>query len=131
MQSPLFSSALQNSLTAGSVSLQLHHGDLLFIQVCSGATPMHCSSVYGKMQSPLFTTTLKIRLSAGSVSLQLQLSRFAFHTGIKCLSTKALQLYSGQNAVLTVQCCSATHAHSRQCVIAVTPWRLALHTDVQ
>ncbi len=31
------------------------YGGLLFIQVCSDATPMPCSSVQGKMQSPLFS----------------------------------------------------------------------------
>ena len=32
-----------------------------------------------------------------------------------------MQLCSGQNALPTVQCCSAKKAHSRQCFIAVTP----------
>ncbi len=84
MQSPLFSVALQNRLTAGSVSLPLHLWKfLLFIQVCSDATQMHCSSVQGKMQSPLFSAALQNRLTAGSVSLQLHLWRFALHTGVQ------------------------------------------------
>ncbi len=44
------------------------YANLLFVQVCSDATPMHCSSVQGKMQSPLF--------NAGSESLQLHLWNF-------------------------------------------------------
>ena len=36
-------------------------------------------------------------------------------------SPNTLQLCSGQNAVPTVQSCSAKEGHSRQCVTAVTP----------
>ena len=52
------------------------YANLLFIQVCSDATPMHCSSVQGRMQSPLFNAALQSRLTAGSVSLQLHLLNF-------------------------------------------------------
>ena len=93
-------------------------GDLLFIQVCSDPAQMHCSK--GKMQSLLFSAALQNRLTAGSVSLQSHLWMFAVHPGVHWPSTNAMQLCSGQNAVPTVQCCSAKQAHSRQCFIAVT-----------
>ena len=51
MQLLLFSAALQNRLTAGSVSVYTY-GHLLFIQVCSDPAHMQCSSVQGKMQNP-------------------------------------------------------------------------------
>ena len=35
-----------------------------------------------------------------------------------------MQQGSGQNAIHTVQCCSAKQAHSRQCVTAVTPMEI-------
>ena len=97
------------------------YGDLLFIQVSSGKSQMLCSKVQGKMESPLFSAALQKRLTAGSVSLQLHLLRFALHTGVQRHITYALQHCSGQNAIPTVQCCSAKEAHSRQCVTAVTP----------
>jgi len=59
------------------------YGGLLFIQVCSGPAPMHCSSVQGKMHFPLFSAALQNRHTAGSVSLQSHLWRFAFHTGVQ------------------------------------------------
>ena len=124
MQSPLFSAALQNRLTAGSVSLQLHLWNLLFIQVSSGTSKMFCNTVQGKTQSSLFSAALQNWLTAGSVSLQLHLWRFALHTGVQWHSTYALQQGSGQNAIPTVQCCSAKQAHSRQCVTAVTPMEI-------
>ncbi|DBB03001.1 TPA: hypothetical protein ACH3X1_013589, partial [Trebouxia sp. C0004] len=40
-------------------------GELLFIQVCSDPTPVHCSTVQGKMQSPLIITALQDRLASG------------------------------------------------------------------
>ena len=96
-------------------------GDLLFIQVCSGPAPVHCSSLQGKMQSSLCNAGLQTRLTPGSLSLRLHLWRFALHTGLQWPSTNALQLSSRQNAVLTVQCWFTNQAHSRQCVTAVTP----------
>ena len=43
--------------------------DLLFIQVCSGSAPMHCSTGFGKMQSPLFSVALQNRVTACTMSL--------------------------------------------------------------
>ena len=60
---PQFSVALQNRLTAGFCRCSSTYGDLLFIQMCSGATPMHCS-VQGKIVSPLFSVALQNRLTA-------------------------------------------------------------------
>ena len=91
----------------------------LFIHACSGPPQMHCSSVQGKMHHPQFSA-LQNRLTAASVSLQLHLWRFSFHTCLQWPTTNALQLCSGQDAIPTVQCCSAKQAHSRQCVTAVT-----------
>ena len=85
---------------------------------------MLCSTVQGKMQSPLFSAALQKRLTAGSVSLHLHLWRFALHTGVQWQITNPLQQGSGQNAIPTVQCCSAKEAHSRQCVTALTPMEI-------
>ena len=95
------------------------YGDLLFIQVCRDPAPMHCSKVQGKMQSSLFSAALQNRITAGSVSLRFHLCRFALQTSAQRPSNKAMQHCSGQNAVSTVQCCSAKQAHSRQCVTAL------------
>ncbi len=80
MQSPLFSVALQNRLTAALCHCSYTYGDMLFTHVCSDPAPMHCSSLQGNMQSPLFSAALQNRLTAGSVSLQLHLWRYALHT---------------------------------------------------
>ncbi|DBA96982.1 TPA: hypothetical protein ACH3X3_012923 [Trebouxia sp. C0006] len=62
--SPLFSVALQNRLTAALCHFNNTYGDLLFIQVCSDATPMHCSTGQGKIASPLIRVALQNRLTA-------------------------------------------------------------------
>ncbi len=100
------------------------YGDLLFIQVCSDATPMHCSSGQGRIASLLSSAALQNRLTAGIVSIQLHLCRFARHTGVQGCNTNALQLWSRQNSFPAVQCCSAKQAHSRHCVTAITPMQI-------
>ncbi len=97
------------------------YAGLLFTQVCREPAQMHCSSVQGKMHSPLFSAALQSRLTAGSVSLQSHLWSFALHTGVQGASRNGLQFCSGQNALPTVQCCSAKQAHSSQCVTAIIP----------
>jgi len=97
---------------------------LLLIQLCSDPTPMLCSTAQGKMQPPLSCDALQNRLTACPVSLQLHLCRFAFHTGVHCLSTNALQQCSGQNTFPTVLWCSAKQAHSMPCVTAITPMQV-------
>ncbi len=64
MQSPLFSAALQNSVTPCMSHCSHTYGDLLFMQVCSEPPPMHCSKVQGKMHSPLFSAAVQISLTA-------------------------------------------------------------------
>ena len=63
-ESPLSSSALQNRLSAGLCHCSCTYGDLLFIQVCSDATPKHCSTGQGKIAFSLFFAALQNRLTA-------------------------------------------------------------------
>ncbi len=65
MYSPLFSSALQNRLTAGLCHSNHTYGDLLFIHVFSEPTEMHCSTGLGRMHSPLSGAALQDRLTPG------------------------------------------------------------------
>ena len=65
MQSPLLSAAVQGRLAAGLYHSNYTYEDLLFIQVCSDPTPVHCNTVQGKMQSPLLSAALQDRLAAG------------------------------------------------------------------
>ncbi len=118
--SPLFSAALQTSLTACLCHCNYTYGVLLFIQVCSDATPKHCSTGQGITASPLFSAALQTRFTAGTVSLQIHLWRFALHTGVQGCNTSALQHWSRQNSFPTVQCCSANQVHSSNCVTANT-----------
>ena len=65
MHSPLFSSALQNRLTAGLCHCNSTCGDFIFIQVCSEPTEMQSSTSLVKLHSPLFRSALQNRLTAG------------------------------------------------------------------
>ncbi len=65
MHSPLLRAALENRLTAGLCHCNYTYADLLFIQVGSEPTEMHCSTGLGKMHFPLFSAALENRLTAG------------------------------------------------------------------
>ena len=65
MQCPLLSAALQDMLAAGLYHCNYAYEDLLFIQVCSDPTPVHCNTVQGRMLSPLLCAALQDRLAAG------------------------------------------------------------------
>jgi len=53
----LFSVALQGRLAAGLYHCNYPYEDLLFMQVCSDPTPVHCKTVQGKKQSVLLCKT--------------------------------------------------------------------------
>ena len=60
------------------------------------------------------------------VSLRLHLSRFYAHTGVQRPYTYAVQHWFCKNALPTVQCCSAKHAHSNFVSQQLHLWRLLL-----
>jgi len=64
LSSQLFSAAVRIRLTAALWHCKYTYGNLLFIQLCSDATPMHCSIGQCKISSPLFSAAVRIRLTA-------------------------------------------------------------------
>ncbi len=52
-------------LTAGLCQCHYTNEDLLFIQLSSDPTPIHCSTALGRMQSPLLSSALQNRLTVG------------------------------------------------------------------
>jgi len=69
--------ALQNRLTAGTVTMQSHLLRRLFIQVCCAATPMHCSTDQGQNSFPTVQGCSAIQAHSMLVPLQLHLWSFA------------------------------------------------------
>ena len=65
MQSPLISAAQQDWLASGLYHCNDTYEDLLFTQVCTDPTPLHCNTVQGKMQSPLINAALHDWLASG------------------------------------------------------------------
>ncbi len=120
MQSPLFSAALQNSVTPCMSHCSHTYGDLLFMQVCSEPPPMHCSKVQGKMHSPLFSAAVQISLTACLFHCNHTYGDLLFiHV---CSAATPMHCSTGQSKMHShCQCCSAKQAHSRHCVNAVTP----------
>ena len=52
-------------LAAGLYHCNYTCEDLLFVEVCSDPTPVHCNTVQGNMLSPLLSAALQDRLAAG------------------------------------------------------------------
>ncbi len=73
----------KNRLTAGYCQCSYTYGGLLFIQVCSEATQVHCNTGQGKMLFPLLSAALQKQAHSRFLSVQLHLWRFAFHTGVQ------------------------------------------------
>ncbi|DBB02981.1 TPA: hypothetical protein ACH3X1_013570 [Trebouxia sp. C0004] len=123
MQSPLFSVALQNRLSAGSLSLQLHLWRFAHYTGVQG--PSTNALQQGSGQNASSTLQCCSAKQAHSrqcfiavTPMEVHPCKFALHIGVQGPSTNALQQGSGQNASSTVQCCSVNHAHNRQCVTA-------------
>ena len=65
MQSPLISAAQQDWLASGLCHCKYTYENLLFIQVCTDPTPVHCNTVQGKMLSPLISAAQQDWLASG------------------------------------------------------------------
>ena len=123
MQSPLLIAALQDRLAAGLYHSNYTYEDLLFIQVCSDPTPVHCNTVLCKMQSPLLGAAVQDRLAAG-----------LYH------SSKNMKICSSYRCAVTQQQCTATLFRAKcslhclvllcktglqqACITAITPMKI-------
>ena len=124
----LFSAALQNRLTAGTVSLQLHLWRFaLHTGVCSDATPMLCST--GQIASLLFSAAVQIRLTACLCHCKYTYGDLDFIP--VCSDATPMHCSTGQNSFPAVQWCSAKQAHSMLVPLHLQLWRFGLHTSVQ
>ena len=128
---PLLSAAVQNRLTAGLFCCRYTYGDLLFIQVCSGPTPVQCHTAFGQMQSPPAQCCCAKQADSRLVLLQIHLWRFALYTGVQWPNTSAVPHCFWQNATATDQYCYATQAGTRLVLLQIHLWRFALYTGVQ
>ena len=95
------------------VSLQIHLGDLLFIQVCSDATPKPCSTGQGKIASPLFSAALQTKLTACLCHCNYTYGDLLFIQ--VCSDATAMHCSSGQGKIASPLFCAAlqnTHTAS-------------------
>ena len=126
---PLLTAAVQNRLTAGLCCCKYTYGDLLFPQVCSGATPVQCQSAFGKAQLPLAHCCCAKQADSRPVLLQTHLWRFALDTGVQWSNTSDTAF--GKIQLPPAQCCCAKQADSRLVLLQIHLWRFALPTGVQ
>jgi len=99
--------------------------------VWSDATPMHCSISEGKTASLLFSAALQHRLTAALCHCNRTYGHLLFIQ--VCSDATPMHCSTGQGKIasLTVQCCSATQAHSMLVPLQLHLLRFALHTGVQ
>ena len=127
MQSPLFSAALQNRLTACLCHCNCTYEDLLLTQVCSDPPTMHCSTGSGQIHLPLSSAALQNRLTASLCHCN--------YTYEELLLTQVCSDHHQCTAALVLnKCtshCSAKQAHSMLVSLQLHLRKLAAHTSVQ
>ena len=124
MQSPLFSNALQNRLTAGMCHCNYTYGAFIFVQVCSVPTAALVFATYNPHYSVLLCKTGSQQACVTAITSK------EIWSSYRC-AVSQLQHWFLQDAIPTIQCCSAKQAHSRLVPPQSTLWRFALHTGVQ
>ncbi len=152
---PLLSAALQNRLEAALWHCNCTCKDLLFRQVCRDPAPMQnrltaglcqCSYTYGDLLSyrcaeshqnctaalvwvKCIPNCSVVLCKTGSQQACVNATtpiEICSHTGVQRANRNALQHWSGQIALPTVQLCSAKQAHSRLVSMHLHLWRFAL-----
>ena len=91
------------------------------MQMCSGPTPMHCSTGQCKIASPLFFAALQTRLTAALCHCKYTYADLLFRQ--VCGDSTPMHCSTGLDKISspTVMCCSAKKAHSRHNVTANRP----------
>ena len=91
------------------------------MQMCSGPTPMHCSTGQCKIASPLFFAALQTRLTAALCHCKYTYADLLFRQ--VCGDSTPMHCSTGLDKISspTVMCCSAKKAHSRHNVTASRP----------
>ena len=97
------------------------------MQLCSDATPMHCSTGQGKIASPLFSAALQTRLTAALCRCDYTYGGFLF---IKvCNDATPMHYSTGQGKIASPLLCAARQ--SSLVSMQLQLWRFALHAGVQ
>ena len=128
--SPLFTAALQNRLTACLCHWNHTCGDLLFIQGCSDAAPKHCST--GRAEKTPHCSVLLCKTgpqqACGAEITPVEICSSYRGAVMQHQSTAAL---AGQKRLPTVHCCLAKQADSMFMPLESHLWRFAVHAGVQ
>ncbi len=121
MHSPLFSSALQNRLTAGLCHCNGTYGYLLFTQVCSEATEMQCCT--GQNAFPTVQQCSAKQAHSRLVSLQWHLWRSAsYRCAVRQQKCSAAQVWAESIPHCSVVLCKT--GSQQACVTAMAPMEI-------
>ena len=129
--SPMFSAALQNSLTACMCLCRYTYGHLLLIKVCSDATPMDCTTGQGRKASPLFSAGLHKRLTACLCHCNHTYGDLLFIQVCSDATPMHCTTGQGRKASPLFSAALQKQAHSMFVPLQSHLWRFALHTGVQ
>jgi len=107
------------------------YGDLLFTQVCSDATLMHCSTVQGKIACPLFNAALQTCRTACMCYCNYTYGDLLFIQ--VCSDATPMHCSTGQGKTACPLFSAALQNRLTACSVSLQLhlWRFALHTGVQ
>jgi len=113
----------KNMFTAALCHYSYTYGDLLFIQVCSDATPMHCSTGHGRTAGLLFSAALQNRLTARLCHCSYTYGDLLFIQ--VCSDATPMHCSTGQGRTAFSLFCAALQTGSQHdCSTAVTPMEI-------
>ncbi len=94
------------------VSCSHTYQDLLYIQVCSDPTPMHCITAEGKVQIALLSAAVQKRLTIGWCPAK---TLMKICSSYRCAVSqhKCTAILLRAKCIPTAQCCTASVADSR------------------
>ena len=113
----------KESLTAALGHCSYNYRDLLFTQMCSDTTAMHCSTGQCKLDSPLFSIALQNSLTAGLCHCSYTCRDLLFIQ--VCSDAVALHCSTGQGKLDSPLFSGALQSASQlACVTVITPMKI-------
>ncbi len=120
----------KNMFTAALCHYSYTYGDLLFIQVCSDATPMHCNTGHGRTAGLLFSAALQNRLTAALCHCSYTYEDLLFIQVCSDAAPMHCSTGQGRTASLLFSAALQKQGHSSLVPLQLYLWRSALHTGV-
>ena len=107
------------------------YGDLLFIQMCSDPTPVHCMTYFGKRHSPLFSAAVQNRFTTGLSQCNYTYGDLVFIQVCSDPAPTHCSTVQGKMHPTLFSAALQNRLTAGSVSLQLHLWRFALHTNVQ